>query len=50
MDRTSIGFVVTAYAVTWVALLAFTWHVQRALRAARATWESANADARGETR
>ncbi|MFN0098447.1 MAG: CcmD family protein [Gemmatimonadaceae bacterium] len=46
MDRSSLGFVVAAYAVTWVTLAAYAVHLHRTLAASRRAHDSAVAAAR----
>lgn len=45
MDQDSVLFVVVAYVVSWITVLAYAWHVRRARLAARAAWDAARADA-----
>ncbi len=41
MDRTSLNFVIAAYAVTWVVLGAYALQAHAALRRARAQYDAA---------
>lgn len=50
MDRSSIGFVVTAYAVTWVTLTAYLVHLHRTLAASRRAYAAAVARDAGGAR
>lgn len=49
MDRSSITFVVAAYALTWVVLGAYALHAHAALRRARREYERAAHQSVGRT-
>jgi CcmD family protein len=49
MDRSSMNFVIAAYAVTWVVLAAYAAYVHAGLRRTRAEYDRATRQSAGGT-
>ncbi|MEX2181274.1 MAG: hypothetical protein WD771_04485 [Gemmatimonadaceae bacterium] len=48
--ESSINFVIAAYALTWLALVAYAFHAHRTLRRARDEYDRATGQAAGRPR